>query len=148
MLWHWADGFALLRRKVCCWLVSPLAGYEPANLVSTVKHANHYTTEDDLQMYTYWSCSSTPNPTFLYAIYCSNDAGSVSETSVNLYQIIRCNIKEESIPSSFMCIWRHCMSSGCEYKVVLRTWTWMRTVNTRQKWTSNSWTGLGATTSP
>jgi hypothetical protein len=43
-----------LRRKSCCGSWSPLknlspsAGLEPANIGSNTRHANHYTTEDDL----------------------------------------------------------------------------------------------------
>jgi hypothetical protein len=36
-----------LRTKECCGFLSPSAAFEPANLRSNGKHANHYTTEDD-----------------------------------------------------------------------------------------------------
>jgi hypothetical protein len=45
-----ADGFITLRRKGCCRFLSPLksiasTGFEPANLGSNGKHANHYINE-------------------------------------------------------------------------------------------------------
>jgi hypothetical protein len=35
-------------RKSCCGILSPSAGFQPANIMSTDKHANHQTTEHDV----------------------------------------------------------------------------------------------------
>jgi hypothetical protein len=54
ILRHGADGFTsppregVLRIFIALKNPSPSAGFEPANLESNIKHANHYATEDDL----------------------------------------------------------------------------------------------------
>jgi hypothetical protein len=49
----WADSFTSPQKEIVLWIFiafkKPLSspGFEPANLVSNVKHNNHYTTEND-----------------------------------------------------------------------------------------------------
>jgi hypothetical protein len=46
ILWHGADGFTSPPKEGVLRIVSPSALFEPSNLRSICKHANHYTTED------------------------------------------------------------------------------------------------------